>query len=132
MRRCALLPRCGHARHQPRVSAVHRPRRLHLPDGRRPGARREPHRASVWTVPAGAATPAREHDAPCVVLVLAGSGKHRIAGAPQHFRGPCTLLVPPGAEHEIVNTGALPLQIVVIVVPTAATGRQRADPPISG
>ena len=73
--------------------------------------------ASVWTVPVGAATPARQHDGACAVLVLAGSGKHRIAGAPQHFHAPCTLLVPPRAEHEIVNTGALPLQLVLIVAP---------------
>ena len=79
--------------------------------------------ASLWTVPAGAAMPVRQHDSPSVVLVLAGSGKHRVAGAPQGFRGPCTLVVPPGTEHEIVNTGALPLQLVVIVVPSAATGR---------
>jgi quercetin dioxygenase-like cupin family protein len=75
--------------------------------------------ASVWSVPVGAATPARLHEGTCVVLVLAGSGKHRVAGAPQSFRAPCTLIVPPLAEHEIVNTGALPLQLVVIVAPAA-------------
>ena len=39
------------------------------------------------------------------------------------FRAPCTLIVPPLAEHEIVNTGALPLQLVVIVAPPAANER---------
>jgi len=77
--------------------------------------------ASLWTVPVGAAMPVSRHDGPCVVLVLAGSGKQRVAGAPQSFRGPCTLIVPPLAEHEIVNTGALPLQLVVIVAPVAAS-----------
>jgi quercetin dioxygenase-like cupin family protein len=76
--------------------------------------------ASMWTVPVGAATPARQHDGACVVLVLAGTGKHRVAGAPQGFSAPCTLIVPARAEHEIVNTGALPLQLVVIAAQASA------------
>jgi len=70
--------------------------------------------ARVWTVPASATMPASVDARPRVVLVLAGSGKQRLAGAPQSFHAPCTLIVPALAEHEVVNTGALPLHLVVI------------------
>ncbi|HSV69465.1 MAG TPA: cupin domain-containing protein [Methylibium sp.] len=52
-----------------------------------------------------------------VVVVLSGAGKQRLAGEPQAFQAPCTLIVPAGAAHEIVNNGVLPMQMVVIGVP---------------
>ena len=64
----------------------------------------------------GAATPPRRHAAARVVLVLAGSGKQRLEGAPQSFQAPCTVQVPGGAEHQIINSGLTPLQLVVIAV----------------
>ena len=35
----------------------------------------------------------------------------------QRFQAPCTLLVPAGAAFQIVNNGALQLQLVSIFVP---------------
>jgi mannose-6-phosphate isomerase-like protein (cupin superfamily) len=62
----------------------------------------------------GAVTPPSRHTAARVLLVLAGSGKQRLDGAPQSFQAPCTVHVPGGAEHQIVNNGLTPLQLVVI------------------
>lgn len=70
----------------------------------------------------GAATPSCCHDAALVVLVLDGCGKQRVEGAPQSFAAPCTLCVPAGAAHEIVNNGVTPLQLVVITGPATACG----------
>ena len=73
----------------------------------------------------GAATPPCRDAAARVVLVLAGSGKQRLEGAPQSFHAPCTVHVPAGAEHQIINNGLTPLQLVVIAAspeqPAAAT-----------
>jgi quercetin dioxygenase-like cupin family protein len=62
----------------------------------------------------GAATPLHRDASARVVLVLAGSGKQRLEGAPQGFQGPCTVHVPAGAEHQFINNGLTPLQLVVI------------------
>ena len=62
----------------------------------------------------GAVTPPCRHAATRVLLVLAGSGKQRLEGAPQSFHAPCTVQVPGGAEHQIINNGLTPLQLVVI------------------
>lgn len=70
--------------------------------------------AHLCSLAAGAATPLRVHAGVCVVLVLDGFGKQRLAGSPQSFHGPCTLVVPAGTEHQIVNTGVTPLQLVLI------------------
>jgi quercetin dioxygenase-like cupin family protein len=62
----------------------------------------------------GAVTPPSRHTAARVLLVLAGSGKQRLEGAPQGFQAPCTVHVPGGCEHQIINNGLTPLQLVVI------------------
>ena len=82
--------------------------------------------ASLWTVPVGAATPPHVSPGGRVVIVLAGCGKHRLAGQPQSFRAPCTLIVPSRADHEIVNIGVLPLQLVVIETPDRPAENERA------
>jgi mannose-6-phosphate isomerase-like protein (cupin superfamily) len=53
-----------------------------------------------------------------VLLVMAGSGKQRLGNEPQPFHAPCTLIVPAGLAHEIVNNGVLPLRLVAIGGPT--------------
>jgi hypothetical protein len=56
-----------------------------------------------------------------VALVLtAGYGKLLVDGAPQRFRSPCSLMLPSGAECQVVNTGAEPMQLVLAFAPPAA------------
>ena len=80
-----------------------------------------PFEVRLLRLEAGAATPPCRHDTARVVLVLSGSGKERLEGAPQSFHAPCTVHVPAGSEHQIVNNGVTPLQLVVIAaVPVQA------------
>ncbi|HEX6708562.1 MAG TPA: cupin domain-containing protein [Albitalea sp.] len=68
----------------------------------------------VWlrTLAPGAHTEALRHAGELVVLALAGGGKLLIDGGPQRFSGPCTLLIPAGAQFQLVNQGTEPLQLV--------------------
>lgn len=77
-----------------------------------------PFEVELLCVEAGArlSTPAQLHVR--VLLVLAGSGKQRLEADPQHFHAPCTLIVPGGMAHEIVNNGVLPLRLVAIAAPS--------------
>ncbi|MGA0608806.1 cupin domain-containing protein [Caldimonas sp. KR1-144] len=78
-----------------------------------------PFEVELLCVEAGArwTTPAQPH--PRVLLVLAGTGKQRLEADPQHFHAPCTLIVPAGVAHEIVNNGVLALRLVAIFMPRA-------------
>ncbi|HUP07307.1 MAG TPA: cupin domain-containing protein [Caldimonas sp.] len=61
----------------------------------------------------GACTAAPAADA-LVLIALDGTGKLLVDGAPQRFHAPCTLIVPEGASHRVVNDGATPLQLVCV------------------
>jgi uncharacterized cupin superfamily protein len=63
---------------------------------------------------AGASTVLPARVARGAVIVLAGCGKLRLEGGVQAFHAPCTLILPAGAEHPIVNHGALAMQLVCI------------------
>jgi uncharacterized cupin superfamily protein len=67
-----------------------------------------------WLGPGDASLPGHL-DGEQALIVLRGFGKLLLDGAPQRFAGPCTLFVPAGCEHHLVNTGAEDLQIVVVV-----------------
>ncbi len=73
-------------------------------------------RLSVWrqALAPDAATPAHRHDCEEVVLVEAGRGELVIHGERQAFGPGTTLVIPPDAAHQIVNTGAQPLRMVAI------------------
>lgn len=73
-----------------------------------------PLRVELLSLEAAARTGGTAQAAPQALVVLAGSGKLRLGCDPQAFQSPCTLLVPAGVAHEIVNNGVLPLQLVVI------------------
>ncbi|MBW8844324.1 MAG: hypothetical protein JF607_05050 [Burkholderiales bacterium] len=49
-----------------------------------------------------------------VLVVLAGRGKLLLAGAPQRFAAPCTLLLPPQTDYRVVNQGVEPMQLLWI------------------
>lgn len=73
----------------------------------------------AWTqqLPPGAATGPHRHDGELAILVLQGSGKLQLPDGPQRFQAPCTLVVPPGAEHQVVNHGGSLLQLVAVAAP---------------
>jgi len=68
----------------------------------------------VWlrSLAPGAHTQILQHAGELVVLAQGGCGKLLIAGGPQRFQGPCTLLIPAQAPFQIVNHGTQPLQLV--------------------
>ena len=69
---------------------------------------------SLWrqTLAPGAATPPHSHDCDEVVLCLAGNGELHVDGQVQRFEADRTLVLPRGGTHQILNTGALPLEIL--------------------
>ncbi|VTU26266.1 cupin domain-containing protein [Variovorax sp. PBL-E5] len=48
-----------------------------------------------------------------VVLVLAGYGNLHLESGPQRFHAPCSLILPSGAECQLVNIGAEPMEYVM-------------------
>ena len=71
---------------------------------------------SVWrqSIAPGGATPPHRHDCEEVVLVSRGRGELRLEGRIHEFGPDTTLVVPPDAPHQIVNTGDEPLELVGI------------------
>jgi len=65
----------------------------------------------------GGRTATRCHDGELAILALQGSGKLLLPDGPQRFQAPCTLIVPPGAEHHVVNHGGTLLQLVTVTAP---------------
>ncbi len=69
---------------------------------------------SVWrqTLAPGAVTPVHLHDCDEVVLCLSVNGELHADGRAQRFGADCTLVIPQGLEHQIVNTGPMPMDLV--------------------
>lgn len=69
---------------------------------------------SVWrqTVAPGGATPPHSHDCDEVVLCQAGRGEVHIDGTAHRFGPDSTIVLPKGLQHQIFNTGAMPMEIV--------------------
>lgn len=70
-------------------------------------------RLSLWqqTIGAGAATPPHRHDCEEVVLVRSGRGELHIRGEVHRFGPETTLVIPPGVDHQIINSGSEPLEL---------------------
>jgi len=49
-----------------------------------------------------------------VLVALSGRGKLLLAGAPQRFAAPCTLLPPAQTDYRIVSQGVEPLRLLSI------------------
>jgi quercetin dioxygenase-like cupin family protein len=71
-------------------------------------------RLSVWrqTIEPGAATPPHRHECEEVVIVASGSGELHIEGRVERFEADSTLVIPVNVDHQIVNTGAEPMNLV--------------------
>jgi mannose-6-phosphate isomerase-like protein (cupin superfamily) len=80
---------------------------------------------SVWRQPLapGAATPPHRHDCDEVVLCMAGRGEVHGEGCVERFGADCTIVLPAGREHQIINTGGLPLEIVGLFAATPVVTR---------
>ncbi|MBS1807078.1 MAG: cupin domain-containing protein [Acidobacteria bacterium] len=61
----------------------------------------------VWmqTVAPGAATPIHRHACEEVIVILRGTGQVDIAGEETQFGPNSTIIVPPDAVHQLINSG---------------------------
>jgi mannose-6-phosphate isomerase-like protein (cupin superfamily) len=71
-------------------------------------------RLSVWrqTIEPGAATPPHRHDCEEVVVVASGRGELHIEGCVERFGSDSTLVIPANVDHQILNTGVEPMNLV--------------------
>lgn len=68
----------------------------------------------VWlqVMAPGAATPVHRHACEEVILVLSGSGTCTVEGRTAEFGPDSTLIVPPDAVHQLVNTSGEEMKLV--------------------
>jgi quercetin dioxygenase-like cupin family protein len=73
-------------------------------------------RVSVWRqrIEAGQATPVHSHPCDEVVTVQRGAGELRIGAATTRFAAGDTLVLPAAVNHQIVNCGAEPLELLAV------------------
>ncbi|MGH2840291.1 MAG: cupin domain-containing protein [Solirubrobacteraceae bacterium] len=70
------------------------------------------------TVPAGGATTEHLHRVTEeLYFITAGSGRMRLAGEERDVGPGDCIVIPPGASHQIVNTGAQPLRLLCCCAP---------------
>lgn len=69
---------------------------------------------ALWrqTLAPGAVTPPHRHDCDEVVVVARGRGEVRYAGRAVTFGPDTTLVLPAREAHQIVNTGAEPIELI--------------------
>jgi quercetin dioxygenase-like cupin family protein len=69
---------------------------------------------SVWsqTIEPGQGTPPHRHACEEMVVVLAGSGTLLAGGLSHAFKAGDTLVLPANDDHQIVNSGSVPLALV--------------------
>jgi quercetin dioxygenase-like cupin family protein len=68
----------------------------------------------VWmqTIEPGGATPVHRHACEEVIVVLSGSGRLTVDGETREFGPNSTIIVPPDAIHQIINSGSDPMFVV--------------------
>ncbi len=70
------------------------------------------------TVPAGGATTEHYHRvAEELYLITAGTGRMRLDGEERDVRAGDCIVIPPGAPHQIVNSGDAPLRLLCCCAP---------------
>jgi quercetin dioxygenase-like cupin family protein len=69
---------------------------------------------SIWsqTIEPGQATPPHRHECEEMVVVVSGSGTLRAGGISHAFKAGDTLVLPANDDHQIVNSGSVPLALV--------------------
>lgn len=87
---------------------------------------------SMWrqALAPGAATPPHRHDCDEVVLCLAGSGELHVGGKAYRFGADETIVLPRDQEHQIFNTGSVPLEMLAVFGSTPVATRLPDGSPI--
>jgi len=62
----------------------------------------------------GAATPPHRHHCEEVVVCLSGEGELHIDGRVERFGRDCTVVLPADVDHQLVNIGATPLEMIAV------------------
>ena len=80
---------------------------------------------SLWRqrLAPGACTPPHSHGCDEVVLCLAGSGEVHVGGEVHRFAAERTVVLPKGSVHQLLNTGATPMEVLGIFSATPVTTR---------
>jgi quercetin dioxygenase-like cupin family protein len=88
----------------------------------------------VWmqTLAPGAATPVHRHACEEVIVVLRGSGQVSIEGEETMFAADSTIIVPPDAVHQLVNSGAEEMFLIGVlgVTPVRVTTAEGVPIPL--
>lgn len=79
----------------------------------------------------GAATPLQRHFCEKAIFVLSGCGELHVEDTVQRFGPDCTLVVPLGADHRIVNTGAAPLTMLAAYSAASVETVNVVDAPVA-
>lgn len=81
------------------------------------GAEHGLERLAVWSqcIEPQGATPPHSHDCEEVILIRRGRGTLVFGGEEQTFGAGDTIIVPPAAVHQILNTGDEPLELVAVL-----------------
>lgn len=71
----------------------------------------------VWmqTVAPGAGTPVHRHACEEVIIILRGNGHITMAGEEMAFGPNSTIIVPPDAVHQLVNSGAEEMHLLGVL-----------------
>jgi mannose-6-phosphate isomerase-like protein (cupin superfamily) len=71
-------------------------------------------RLSLWhqSIEAGAATPPHRHDCEEAIIVRSGRGELHIKGEVHAFGPDTTLVIPANVDHQIINSGSEPLELI--------------------
>lgn len=71
----------------------------------------------IWrsSVPPGSTTPVHVHDTEEIFLVLRGQGKLMVGDQVIEFEAPATVIAPAGVPHQLMNTGDIPTDQIVVV-----------------
>ncbi|MBL9022269.1 MAG: cupin domain-containing protein [Myxococcales bacterium] len=87
----------------------------------RAGAEHGLERLAVWAqqIDPQGATPPHTHDCEEVVLIQDGEGTLILDGEELRFQGGDTIVVPPSAPHQIINTG----EAVLILIAAFSTAK---------
>jgi mannose-6-phosphate isomerase-like protein (cupin superfamily) len=88
---------------------------------------------SLWrqTLAPGAATPEHRHDCDEVLLCLSGWGELRSGAAVKRFGADQTVVLPRGRDHQIINAGPMPLEIVAILAATPVAVELSSGEPLA-
>jgi quercetin dioxygenase-like cupin family protein len=82
-------------------------------------------RVSIWRqrIEAGQGTPVHSHPCDEVVTVQRGAGELRIGAAASRFALGDTLVLPAAVDHQIVNCGTEPLELLAVFPDSPVTTR---------